>query len=176
MTAPAGVDPAAHVVDPRSAQIFDTLGPTIQILTPRNGADDHPCVLRGTIPPWVTISLHSHQDPETWLPLSGELEALVETAEGFQWVSILPGDVFHVPARAKHAFRNWSHDPAVAYVSTTNRLARFLKEAGVPLGRRSPSAWPPPDDVIRRFADTAARYGHWLASQHENAEVGLRLG
>jgi uncharacterized RmlC-like cupin family protein len=34
-------------------------------------------------------------------------------------VTIGPGDIFHVPGNAKHAFRNRSSEPAVAIIVTT---------------------------------------------------------
>jgi quercetin dioxygenase-like cupin family protein len=176
MPPPAGVGSAAHLVDSRSAQVLDALGPTIQVLTPARGADRDPCVLRWTIPPRVAVPLHSHPDPETFLPLSGQLEGLVEAPEGFCWISIVPGDVFDVPPNAKHAFRNRSHNPAVAYVATTGRMARFFQESGAPLGRRDESAWPPAEKMLRRFAGAARRYGYWMATRQQNAEVGVRLG
>ncbi|RWN65916.1 MAG: hypothetical protein EOR99_19420 [Mesorhizobium sp.] len=52
---------AAHLVDPRNVETLDMLGPVVQFLTaPRDG---EPCVMRGTIPPGVTVPLHSHADP-----------------------------------------------------------------------------------------------------------------
>ena len=176
MPPPAGVDSAAHLVDSRRAQVLDALGPTIQVMTSARGADGDPCVLRWTIPPRVSVPLHSHPDTETYLPLSGELEGLVETVEGFYWISIVPGDVFHVPANAKHALRNRSDIPAVAYVATTSRMARFFEESGAPVGRRGETAWPPADDTLRRFAAAARHYGYWMATRRQNAEVGVRLG
>lgn len=47
--------------------------------------------MRGTIPPGVVVPMHSHPDPETFLPLSGELEGLVVSPEGFAWGRDRPG-------------------------------------------------------------------------------------
>lgn len=58
---------AAHLVDPRNVETLDVLGPVVQFLTaPRDG---EPCVMRGTIPPGVTVPLHSHADPETFIQI-----------------------------------------------------------------------------------------------------------
>jgi quercetin dioxygenase-like cupin family protein len=176
MPAPAGVDSVAHLVDSRSAQILDSIGPTIQVLTNVDGDEGQPCVLRGTIPAHAIVPLHSHPDPETYLPLSGQLEGLVETAHGYEWLWLGPGDVFHVPRNAKHAFRNRSHDPAVAYVATTNRMARFFRDSGLPADPRSTGTWPPAHELLQRFLEVSRRYGHWIATARENAAVGLRLG
>jgi hypothetical protein len=89
-----------------------------------------PCLMRGTIPPGVFVPLRSHLDPETFIQLSGCLEGLSETRDGFRWLPIAPGEVFHVPGEAKHAFRNRSEAAAVGIVVTTPRLGRFFREVG----------------------------------------------
>src|SRR5918997_85826 len=52
------------------------------------------CLMRGTIPPGVVVPLYSHVDSETFLQVSGEVEALVEAEDGFDWVWVRAGDVF----------------------------------------------------------------------------------
>ncbi len=164
---------AAHVVDLRDAETIDVLGPTIQFLTPPGPSDDDPCVMRGTIPAGAPVPLHSHRDPETFFMISGEVEGLTETDDGFEWVRIKPGNVFHVPGGAKHAFRNVGDKPAVSLIATTSRMARFFKEiAGPPVG---PAPMPPSAETLRHFTETAERFGYWNATPEENAEVGLIL-
>ncbi len=138
----------AALVD--DVEAIDVLGPTIEVLVP--GDRDEPCVLRGTVPPGGLAPLHSHPDPETFVALSGELEGFADGG----WVRIAPGDVFHVPPNARHAFRNRSAEPAVAAVITTARLRRFFREIGAPIGT------PPSPERLERFARIAQRYGHWL--------------
>jgi hypothetical protein len=80
-----------------AASAFETInvmGPSIQFLSPLEEADDAPCLMRGTIPPGVAVPLHSHADSETFLQVSGEVEALVEAEDGFDWVRVRAGDVF----------------------------------------------------------------------------------
>ncbi|AZN99804.1 cupin domain-containing protein [Mesorhizobium sp. M9A.F.Ca.ET.002.03.1.2] len=81
--------------------MFDTTisGRAGHPVDPHNG---EPCVMGGTVPPGVTVPLHSHADPETFIQISGEIEGLSQSPEGFVWVSIRPGDIFHVPGGAKH--------------------------------------------------------------------------
>ncbi len=124
--------------------------PTLEFLTPPG---DGPCMLRGSIPPGDVVPLHSHPDPETFYALSGELEGY---ADG--WVTIRPGDVFHVAADVPHAFRNRAREPAVSIVATTARLGAFLREA---------------DAEPARVAELAARHGHWLATPQENTAIDL---
>ncbi len=142
---------------------IDVLGPTIELLVP--GEHDEPCVMRGTVPPGALAPLHSHPDPETFVALSGELEGFANGG----WVRIGPGDVFHIPADAHHAFRNRSEQPAVAVVITTARLGRFFTEIGAPAGT------PPSPERLERFAQVAQRYEHWLATPAENAAIGIEL-
>jgi quercetin dioxygenase-like cupin family protein len=166
----------AHLVDQDGAELLEVLGPTVAFLTAPEGGDDAPCVMRGTIPPGVVVPLHAHADPETFLVLGGELEGLVVSPEGAAWVPVRLGDVFHVPGGAKHAWRNLGREPAVTLIVSTNRLGRFLRELGVPVGPGGTTAWPPSGGAIRRFLETAERYGYWNAGAEENAEVGIRLG
>jgi hypothetical protein len=65
----------AQVVDPRTVETIDVLGPTIQFLTSPDDGDDAPCVMRGTVPPDVVVPLHSHADPETFSRCRGSSRA-----------------------------------------------------------------------------------------------------
>ena len=62
--------------DPERIEAINVFGPTIQFST----------VARGTIPPAMSIPLHSQEDPETFISTAGAVEGLVITGEGFQWV------------------------------------------------------------------------------------------
>jgi quercetin dioxygenase-like cupin family protein len=171
-TPPAGI---AHRVDPTSLETLDVLGPRVQFLTPLEGGAEEPLVLGGKIPPGVVIPLHSHADPETFITLSGRIEALAEGDGRFDWTEIVPGEVFHVPGGAKHGFRNPGTQPAVQIVLTTQRLGRFFREVGTPV---EPGAGPtraPSAQELARFLDVARRYGYWNASPEENARVGIEV-
>jgi quercetin dioxygenase-like cupin family protein len=165
----------ARRIDPRESAVIDVLGPTIQLLTFPDEGRGVPCIMRGTIPSGVVIPLHSHPDPETFLMLSGEVEGCSQTEVGFRWIRLGVGDVFHVPAVAKHAFRNHWPRPAVMIAITTARLGGFFLEVGTPIpsGSRPPDA--PSREALRRFMETAARYGHWIATPEENMRVGIDL-
>jgi quercetin dioxygenase-like cupin family protein len=159
------------IVDPTSVETINVLGPTIQFITPPDGGGgDAPCVMRGTIPPGVVVPLHSHADPETFFQLSGQVEALDHSPEGFAWLPIGAGDLFHVPGGIKHAFRNAGPEPAVMLITSTERIGAFFREIATPAG-----GWPPSEDALRHFLETADRYGYWNATPEENAEVGLAL-
>src|SRR4051795_7410419 len=93
----------ARRVAASTSETVDVMGPSIRFLTPLEEGDDTPCLMRGTIPPGVAVPLHSHADSETFLQVSGEIEALVEAEGGFDWVRVRAGDVFYAPGGAKHA-------------------------------------------------------------------------
>ena len=63
-------------LDPDGVETIEVFGPTIQSLTSPDDGEHAPCVMRGTTPPGAVVFLHSHAEPETFLALSGEFEAL----------------------------------------------------------------------------------------------------
>ena len=162
----------AHLVQPEHLDTIDLLGPTIQFLS-SPAETNAPCIMRGTIPPAISIPLHSHADPETFLMLSGIVDGLVVRHEDFEWTRITPGDVFHVPPHAKHAWRNPGRSAAAMIIVTTAKLGRFFQELGKPLKPGVPAAPPSPEE-IQRFLRTSEKYGYWNATQEENARVGIR--
>jgi uncharacterized RmlC-like cupin family protein len=164
---------AAHLVNPAELETINVLGPTIQYLT-EPGELSAPCIMRGTIPAGVSVPLHSHADPETFLMLSDSVDGLINTNGEFEWVRIDPGGIFHVPSDAKHAWRNQGQAPAAMIIVSTSRLGRFLREIGKP---HVPGAPPvrPSESEIQHFLDVAARYGYWNATREENARIGIRV-
>src|SRR3954451_4917054 len=148
-----------HLVDPRTIDAIEVLGPTIPYLTAPNGDADGPCVMRGIIPAGAVVPMHSHADPEPVLVLSGSAEGLVDRDRGY-WQRIGAGNVFHVPPDAPHAWRNFSADPAVMLFISTNRIGHFFKEVAADPGR---------------FLEISERYGYWNATPEENAKIGVPL-
>jgi quercetin dioxygenase-like cupin family protein len=133
--------------------VLDLSGATIELLIPLR--EHEPCVMRGTIPPGVVVPLHSHDDPETFVALAGEVEAFRDG----EWFRIAAGDVFDIPGGARHGFRNPGAEPSVMIVVSTAKIARFFQEVagGTP----------------ERFLATAERYGYWNATPEESAAAGL---
>jgi hypothetical protein len=62
--------------NPSTGKILELFGPTAELLTSPQDAHNAFCVLRGTIPPGVSVPLHSHLDTEDFLIISGEVEGL----------------------------------------------------------------------------------------------------
>jgi quercetin dioxygenase-like cupin family protein len=69
-------------LNPTTGLIVDLLGPTVEFLTsPQEKGIDF-CVLRGVIPPGVSVPLHSHPDTEDFFIISGEVQAVRQGAHG----------------------------------------------------------------------------------------------
>ena len=158
----------ARRVAASTSEAIDVMGPSIQFLTPLEEEDDTPCLMRGTIPPGVALPLHSHADSETFLQISGEVEA----EGGFDWVRIRAGDVFYAPGGAKHAFRNQRQELAVMILVSTCRMGRFFREISVPAASAAGGL---SGEMIRHFLQTSERYGYWNATPEENERVGISL-
>jgi quercetin dioxygenase-like cupin family protein len=160
-----------QVADGAPGQAVDLLGPVAEFVTgpePQGGF----CVLRGVLPPGMTVPLHSHDDAEDFLVLTGTHQVLLQGPDGLQWADAHVGDFVHIPAGTPHAHRNTSPDPAVDLMITTARLGQFFAEAGRPVtGLPQP---PAPADVAR-FTAAAARYGHTLGTPEDNAAMGIEM-
>jgi quercetin dioxygenase-like cupin family protein len=152
--------------------MIEVFGPTLELLTDPNEAGAVYSVLKGTIPPGVSVPLHSHADPESFYVLSGTVEAYSERGGGFEWLEVNAGEFVDVAGDAKHAWRNIGTVPVIQLLVTTPRLAQFLLEVGRPFTPGSPLPPPTPEE-LRHFVETATRYGYWMATPEENAAVGI---
>ena len=146
-------------------------GGRLQPLSPSR--EDAYCVMKGTIPPGVSVPIHSHADAESFYVLSGEAQVLVATEAGLQWQTLRPGDFIHIPGGAKHAWRNVSGEPMAALITCTAKLGRALREMGQ-LASEAGKRIPRPAD-IQRLMEISERYGYWLGNPEENAAVGIEL-
>ena len=159
-------------LNPTTGQVFDLFGPTVEFLTLLEEEHNNFCVLRGVIPPGVVIPLHSHGDREDFFVLSGEVEALRQGPQGYEWVAGKAGDYFHVPGNGQHAWRNVGSLPLVALMITTPKLGRFFQETGRPVtGTPQPVT---PEDLAH-FLSVSNTYGYWSATPEENAAVGIHF-
>jgi len=165
---------ATHIVNKGNYGIFDVLGPTVEFLTSPEESDAVYCVMIGTIPPRVSVPLHSHSDIESFYVLSGSVQALSQRGDALEWLDVKPGDFVQVPSGAKHAFRNKAAEPVVELITTTPKLGRFFQEIGRPVAPGLPPP-PPTADDIERFLRVAAKYEYWNGSPQENAAVGIAL-
>jgi len=53
---------AVYLTKKEKPEIFDVFGPTLVFLTPAKENDDGYCVMKGAIPPGVSVPMHSHPD------------------------------------------------------------------------------------------------------------------
>jgi quercetin dioxygenase-like cupin family protein len=162
----------ACLVQTHDAETVEVLGPTIAFVTAPDIDDASPCVMRSTMPPGAIVPLHSHNDPETFVVTSGVIEAMSDADPA--WVRLGDGDAFHVPSDVRHALRNVSSAPASLILISTAKMGRFFREIGVPPGAGDLQA-PTQLERLQHFLRTAERYGHWIATPEQNAEIGLSL-
>jgi quercetin dioxygenase-like cupin family protein len=149
----------------------DVLGPTIEFITqPARDDDSALCVLRGVVPPGVTVPMHSHEDAEDFYILAGTQEVLTQHPEGLEWAHARAGDYVRVPPGTMHAHRNVSAHAAVDLIITTARLGRFFQEIGEPV-----TGQPPSPERVAKFVETAIRYGYTLGTPEQNSAVGIEL-
>ena len=160
-----------RIVDGTPYTAVDVFGPTVEFVS---GPDDPGAdfwVMRGVVPPGVTVPLHSHDDAEDFFILSGAQQVLTKSDQGLQWRDVNAGDYVHIPGGTPHAHRNVSDEPAVELVVTTARLGRFFREiARAGAGRR------PTPGELAEFVAVATKYGYALGTAEQNAAVGIALG
>ena len=152
--------------------VLDVFGPTVEFLTSPSEAEAVYCVMRGTMPPGVTVPLHSHPDVEGFFLLSGAVQVLTQGGDTCAWRNVQPGSFIHIPSGTKHAFRNTSSEPVVQLIMTTPQLGRFFQEIGRPVIPGVPPLPPTPEE-LEHFRRLAAHYHHWLGSPADNAAVGI---
>ena len=141
-----------HLADQTPGQTFDVFGPTVEFLT----WSDEFCVMRGVVPPGVTVPLHRHVDAEDFYIISGTQQVLVTGENGLEWHDARAGDYVRIPGHVPHAHRNVSNEPAVELIITTARLGRFFQEIGRPV---TDSLAPPTPAEFAHFIDVAVSYG-----------------
>lgn len=152
--------------------VLDVFGPTVEFLTLPEEPDAGYCVMIGTIPPGVSVPLHSHPDAESFYILSGSVRTLDQRGNALEWRSVSAGEFAHIPGHVKHAWQNTSKEPSVQLITTTPRLGRFFREIGRHVSAGSPTKPPTPDD-LQNLLRTAAKYEYWMGSPEENAALGI---
>ena len=142
-------------MNPTTGLRVDLFGPTVEFLTSPQEA-----------------SIHSHHDTEDFLVISGEVQALRQGTEGYEWIVVKVGDYLHVPSGERHGWRSNSSEPLVAFIITTTRLGQFFQEVGRPVAS---TPQPVTAGDLAHYGTVSAKYGYWNATPEENAAVGIRL-
>jgi quercetin dioxygenase-like cupin family protein len=70
--------------NPTTRLIVEFFGPTVEFLTLPEDEHNDFCVLKGTIPPGVSVPLHSHPDTEDFFIISGSVDGLRHDTEGYK--------------------------------------------------------------------------------------------
>ena len=142
----------------RDCGVLNVLGASIQFLVGPQQGEDAPCILKRTIPPGISVPMHSHDFVEVFFVLSGNFEVIIGDGK-MRWIEVSAGDLVEVPSNVKHAFRNRSQHPVINLVFTTSKHGRYFQEIGRPA-----ASWdrirPPTLDEIQHFVKTAALYGY----------------
>ena|SRR5882724_10782258 len=141
------------------------LRPANQYLTEVTDGDGDYCVILCTLPPGVVVPMHSHADRETFYVLSGNPNVF----RGDHWETLSAGDVFDAQDGIKHAWRNSPGTAASMLCVATMRIARFLRDIAVDDGSADQQA------AAQHFLRLAQEHGYWLASQEQNAAIGLDI-
>ncbi|MBO0880935.1 MAG: cupin domain-containing protein [Mycobacterium sp.] len=169
MTLSKGTDAIlSQLAEGTGGPALDVFGPIIEFVTSED--NEQICVMRGVIPPGVTVPLHTHDDFEDFFILVGGHQVLVEGEGGLVWRDAHAGDYICMPGGVPHAHRNISGESSVDLIITTPLMGRFFREVGRPVGFPPPTA-----QEVARFAEIASSYGYRLATPEENAAVGITL-
>jgi quercetin dioxygenase-like cupin family protein len=163
-----------HIVNEGTYGVLDVFGPTLEFFILPEKADGTYCVMTGTIPPGVSVPLHSHPDIEGFFLVSGAVQIMSQRDGKFEWLDVRPGEFVYVPSNAKHAWRNTASEPAVQLITTTSTLGRFFQEIGRPVTLGRPLLPPTPND-LRRIMRVVAKYNYWIRSPTEHAAIGIAL-
>lgn len=147
--------------------VIDLIGGRLEIVGRADAPGADAVIMRGEVPPGGGVPLHSHPDYECFHVLAGSLEVFIE---GAGWLTVETGRSAVVARNERHAIRNSTDAPVELMIVVNNRLARFFQEAGSP-GEQGAPLPPPTPEKIQQFLSVANRYGYWMASPQEDAEI-----
>ncbi|WP_162463226.1 cupin domain-containing protein [Paenibacillus psychroresistens] len=148
---------------------LDVMGPRILLLTDLKENRDY-SLMKAEVPPGVIVPIHSHDDRETFVVLSGELEAFTKDS----WQTVRAGDTVDIPGDVKHAWRNSTNETVTLLVASTAKMGEFFNEIGRPTDNLPPG--PPSLEILQNFVQVALAYGYWLGTPDDNASIGISLG
>ena len=152
-----------------TGDLIDMMGARFEMVA-RMGSNPSDAVLfRTRMGPGRLVPLHSHIDPECFYLIEGRIEVfLVDDAP--KWRMVDTGQSLLVADGVKHAVRNAADKIADIVLTTNNRFASFLSEAGRPVIPGAVFAPPSPEDV-QRLMRVSQAYGYWNASPAESAAI-----
>jgi quercetin dioxygenase-like cupin family protein len=151
------------------SKMLDVLGPRVQLVTDLTENKDY-SLMKSEVPAGVIVPVHSHHDRETFVVLSGELEAFMEDS----WKTVRAGETLDIPGNVKHAWRNSSGETVTLLIVSTVNMGEFFNEIGRPVDTVPPG--PPSPEALQHFVEVAIAYGYWLGTPEDNASIGIKLG
>jgi quercetin dioxygenase-like cupin family protein len=158
-----------HSSSEPSVERFGTL---LQFLVTPAQASEASALMRGIVPPGVSIPLHRHADPEVLVILEGELDVLQNEGDSSRWLATRPSEIVCIPGDVRHALGNTAPAPVILLLITTQNVYRFFRELGKPFRAEGPSALASPQNM-QRLPNLAVQHNYWMASSQENAVIGL---
>ena len=81
MNTPTRTESFANIVVERDREALEVFGPSVQFLVAPQPSDEAPCVMKGTIPPGVSVPIHSHPGIKAFFVLSGDVEVFSDKGE-----------------------------------------------------------------------------------------------
>ena len=126
-----------QVADGTPYRAVDVFGPTVEFVS---GPDDPAAdfwVMRGVVPPGLTVPLHSHDDAEDFFILAGTQQVLTKSDKGLQWRDVNAGDYVHIPAGPARASKRVRR--AGGGVGDHHRAARAILSRNRPTSRYAPT-------------------------------------
>jgi quercetin dioxygenase-like cupin family protein len=97
--------------------VLKVLGASIQFAVGPQQDEDALCILKRTIPPGISVPMHSHDFVEVFFVVSGNFELIIGDGK-MRWIEVSAGDLIEVPNNVKHGFRNRSQHPVINLVFT----------------------------------------------------------
>lgn len=135
------------------------VGDTYTITVPGEATAGRFSVIDMHIPPGGGPPPHRHDFEETFILLSGEMEA---TFRG-QKAVVKAGETLHIPANAPHQFKNVSSQPVrLICICSPAGQEKFFMEVGVPVeSRTSPAPQLSPEEqaeFMKKALELAPKY------------------
>ena len=152
---------------------WNVLGVLIEFLAGPSDTQSDTALVRGTMRGGVIVPLHSHADQELIYVVGGSLEVFLET---HGWHTVGVGEVAVIAGNKKHALRNATAGDVTTIAFTGGDLYNFFRDLAVPAEpNQYPAIIPSTPEQMKELLETNAKYGYWLASREENAEIGIHL-
>jgi hypothetical protein len=85
---------STHIGNEGTHGILEVFGPTVEFLIVPEEAEGAYCVMTGTIPPDVSVPLHSHPDIESFFLVSGAVQVMSQRDGKFEWFEVSPASLF----------------------------------------------------------------------------------